>query len=715
VSTGLSAALRRVNRTRYPEDSVALRCATLGAVLTGVIALAAEGAIAPAATLGALTILPIAYYVSHIRREKDNWHIKIAIAFGAVAALLKFFSDLRAVETFDAIRFPLAEVFLWIQILHSFDLPQRKDLGFSLGSSLVLMATAATLSQDLVFGGFALIYLCFALTALLLAHSAELHEGATRFPHAARPKGLHLARGRAAVGAALAGALVFLFIPQVTSPRALALPFSIGSGFGIPSNGGISNPGWPDNATARSSGGAYFGVSDRMDLRIRGELSDDLVMRVRSSAPAMWRGALFDTYDGVGWTGRGGKAAPLGPGRPVDYPDSLGGYGPEVVVSQTFYIEAEQPSVIFAASQPDQIYYEGGVSVDGLGQLVTDSSLTEGTVYSVLSARGSASQRLLRSAASGPLDDELLRYLQLPESLPDRVGSLARKITAGEATPYDKVIAIEDYLRTHYTYALDSPVPENGHDAVDHFLFEARSGFCEQFASAHAIMLRTLGIPARVVTGFTPGGRNPFTGYYEVRASDAHAWVEVYFPGYGWYEFDPTFDVPAAATSTAELLPVTRVLKFLAETITHLVPGGATAMVLAVCGAAAIAAWALVTIRSRVSLRTGAGSVTEDAPPRAGPVARAWHRFEIAQAARGRARQPSETAAQYARRLEAEAPLSAAIDALHRERYSATAPDATEAEAAAAELDRAAAATSPAGFSRSSAASVENREKSGRG
>jgi protein-glutamine gamma-glutamyltransferase len=711
MSAGVGATLRRVNHTRHPEDSVALRAATLGAVLTGVVTLGIQGAIGPAATAGALIALPIAYFVSHVRRDKDNWHIKIAIALGAVAALLHFFGQLRVVDTFDAIRFPLAEVFLWIQILHSFDLPQRKDLGFSLGSSLVLMATAATLSQDLAFGPLAVIYLGFALGALMLAQRSELREGVSLVvtaPGSSLKAHMRRATAKAMTGAAAAGAIVFLFIPQATSPRAFALPFSFGGGSGMPSGAGIANPAFPNDASMRSSGGAYFGVADRMDLRVRGELSDDLVMRVRASAPAMWRGAIFDTYNGVAWSSNGGDPQPLGGGRPVTYHDPLRVFGPDVAVSQTFYVGSEQPSVIFAAEQPEQIYYEGTVSADRLGQLVTDSSLTDGTVYSVLSARGAASASELRSSPPQVLGQELLPYLQLPPSLPDRVGSLARSITTNANTTYDKVVAIENYLREHYRYSLDSPVPPEGRDAVDHFLFDARTGFCEQFASAHAVMLRTLGIPARVVTGFTPGHRNLFTGYYEVRASDAHAWVEVYFPGYGWYEFDPTFDVPAAEPSRAEFLPIAQALKFLATTFARATPGGRAAVLLAIGGALGVVCWAALVLRRRfrtVPALATAGGLEEHS----GPVGDAWRHFESVHAERGLVREPFETAAQFADRVGRGARLADAVDALHRERYSPVPPHVLEVRAAVAAFERAAKSRPGAGSSRSSTDAAENR------
>jgi protein-glutamine gamma-glutamyltransferase len=130
-------------------------------------------------------------------------------------------------------------------------------------------------------------------------------------------------------------------------------------------------------------------------------------------------------------------------------------------------------------------------------------------------------------------------YLQLPEGIDPRITDLARKSTSSANNPYDKSVVLEAYLRRNYRYTLNlagSP----GHDPLAHFLFESRAGHCEYFASAMAVMLRTIGIPSREVNGFLPGEYNDLGGDYIVRASDAHSWVEAYFPGSGWVTFDPT-------------------------------------------------------------------------------------------------------------------------------------------------------------------------------
>lgn len=157
-------------------------------------------------------------------------------------------------------------------------------------------------------------------------------------------------------------------------------------------------------------------------------------------------------------------------------------------------------------------------------------------------------------------------YLQLPETLPERVRRLALSLTGPYANPHDKALAIETYLRDNYTYSLKPSVAGDGHDFADHFLFESRSGYCDHFSTAMAVLLRAAGIPSRWVKGFVPGepmaegqalqllaeagagflpagaeGTAPGDTFYSlVRNSDAHSWVEAYIPGAGWVAFEPT-------------------------------------------------------------------------------------------------------------------------------------------------------------------------------
>jgi transglutaminase-like putative cysteine protease len=138
-------------------------------------------------------------------------------------------------------------------------------------------------------------------------------------------------------------------------------------------------------------------------------------------------------------------------------------------------------------------------------------------------------------------------YLRLP-NLDPRIPSLAAQIASSASNDFDRAAAIEKHLRTHFSYTLQLP-RTRVNDPIANFLFERKQGHCEYFASAMAVMLRTLGIPSRVVNGFRSDEFNDLTSNYVVRAKDAHSWVEAYFPGYGWQTFDPT---PAGGSGTPQ-------------------------------------------------------------------------------------------------------------------------------------------------------------------
>jgi hypothetical protein len=135
------------------------------------------------------------------------------------------------------------------------------------------------------------------------------------------------------------------------------------------------------------------------------------------------------------------------------------------------------------------------------------------------------------------------RYLQIPEGS-DQVRDLARRVTESAVTTHERTTAVLNHLLTEYQYSLDADTATSLHP-IDDFLFRRKTGYCEHYATAMVIMLRTLGVPARLVTGFLATEWNEFGGYYTVRQRDAHAWVEVFYPHSGWIKFDPT---PTAAS-----------------------------------------------------------------------------------------------------------------------------------------------------------------------
>lgn len=136
------------------------------------------------------------------------------------------------------------------------------------------------------------------------------------------------------------------------------------------------------------------------------------------------------------------------------------------------------------------------------------------------------------------------RYLGLPERVPERVFALARDLTATAPTPFDQAVAIESYLRTNFEYSLEVPAVPVDSEVADFFLFELKRGYCDYYATSMAVLARAAGLPARLVTGYASGVYDARTAEYVVRQSDAHSWAEIYFPGIGWVEFEPTAGQP---------------------------------------------------------------------------------------------------------------------------------------------------------------------------
>ncbi len=166
-------------------------------------------------------------------------------------------------------------------------------------------------------------------------------------------------------------------------------------------------------------------------------------------------------------------------------------------------------------------------------------TLTPPRTYTTVGSISVATPRMLRSAGTEYPKGVTDRYLQLPEDFPDSVKELASELTAGWDNPYDMAEAIREHL-VKLPYTLEVSLPPPGEDWVEHFLFVERRGFCHNFASAMVTMLRSQGVPARLVTGMAPGIPIDDETAFEVQTRNYHAWPEVYFPRYGWVEFEPT-------------------------------------------------------------------------------------------------------------------------------------------------------------------------------
>jgi len=492
------------------------------------------------------------FVTSHLLRRRRRFWLKAVIAALVLVAARDFFSALVA-NPYDP-RVALVNLFLWLQALHSFDLPARRDLKYSLASAVVLVAVAAVYARDAAFG---FLLLPFAAASSAAVVSMTVPAGAVSLGHLVR------AAAVLTLAVLVLGAALFAAVPRGAGLRVRWLPVSPRLQLLARLQARIINPAYPEDSRAADptrlppafNPQGYVGFSSAVDLRLRGLLDETVVMRVRSTRPALWRGLAFDEYTGVGWRMTDQALQEFVSEDPRIVP-RLGADEPwpadsEQVV-QTFYVEAPQPNVFFAAYRPFELYVPtGSVGVDRYAGLRSPVALEAGTIYSVISRVPRPAPGLLRRR-HGEIPPAIRdRYLRLP-AVPARVRALAHGLTAEQDSAYDKTVAINLHLLRHYAYNLQAPPLPAGADAVDYFLFESKQGSCEAFASAMTVLLRAAGIPARLVTGYATGTYNLFTGYYEVRNADAHAWVEVYLPGAGWIEWEPTPGFPTPEEVSAQ-------------------------------------------------------------------------------------------------------------------------------------------------------------------
>ena len=181
---------------------------------------------------------------------------------------------------------------------------------------------------------------------------------------------------------------------------------------------------------------------------------------------------------------------------------------------------------------------------DDVEVVFSRQTLAAGSTYEFTSLASTATPDDLRAAGTDYPAFVQNRYLQLPNTITPRTTQLAQQLTAGTSNPFDAAMAIEEYLRGHIRYNENVPVPPANQDVVDYVLFDNPQGYCEYYATSMVVMLRALGIPARMVAGYYPGSPDPQEGGFLYRQKNAHAWVEAFFPGYGWIPFEPTASRP---------------------------------------------------------------------------------------------------------------------------------------------------------------------------
>lgn len=423
---------------------------------------------------------------------------------------------------------------LFVMVVRLFSARRDRDYYFLAVIGFLMVLASSVLTVDsvflLAFSGFMLVaVVTFVLMEMRQAAStATVQSKESSDPRAYRRMAFSVG-GAAPVLAVLiliGGAAIFFVLPRVNAGffSAYAPPGEISTGFS-------------DSVRLGSIGEIQQSNSAVMHIQIEANPS--------SGENLKWRGVTLSLFDGQTWSNPQPKfALPHLPDNSYLLQDldaakkvvNTGWRGR--TVHYRVLMEPIGTNVFFLAATPRRLQGDyRALAMDAGGTVFDLDPNHPVNVYEASSQVPQPSATELRAGGSYP-PQILLNYLQLPR-LDPRIPHLAEQITASAENSYDKAVAVENYLRSNFGYTLQLPrvAPK---DPIANFLFERKRGHCEYFASTMAVMLRSLHIPARVVNGFRTGEFNDLTSQYVVRGSDAHSWVEVYFPQYGWVSFDPT-------------------------------------------------------------------------------------------------------------------------------------------------------------------------------
>ncbi|HEX4546184.1 MAG TPA: DUF3488 and transglutaminase-like domain-containing protein [Candidatus Acidoferrum sp.] len=485
-----------------------------------------------------------------------TWCVVLYILFFPVDALLvsRFFVGSSSNPPLYAGLIAAVHLLIFVMLIRFFSASSHRDALFLAMLSFAGILAAAVLTVDTTF---IICFFIFLLLGVAAFAGMELRRGAVGAisPNPqAQPerehqlsRALSLAALAAALGAIALGTVFFFFFPRYSAGYLGRASFS------------------PSLMT---------GFNDDVELGQIGEIKKNstVVMRVQTGKPIgydrlRWRGIALTTFDGKRWSSSAHIPKRLEPspdGRiylmdPTQKQDS-----PGPVILYNIYLEPLATDAIFVPgrvlSLQGNFTGEGGNSLTVMRRTYIFRDSTDTLLnpfhnymairYSGLSSLPTLNATKLRAASNEYAKEIAATYLQVPPQLDPRIPALAKQVTKTAKTSFDKAVAIESFLRSRFSYTLNL-TGKPGEDPLAHFLFVTHAGHCEYYASAMAIMLRTLGIPSREVNGFLPGEYNDLGGDYVVRASDAHSWVEVYFPGNGWQIFDPT---PAAAPYATSFL-----------------------------------------------------------------------------------------------------------------------------------------------------------------
>jgi transglutaminase-like putative cysteine protease len=433
---------------------------------------------------------------------------------------------------------------LFTAVIKIFSARTPRDYGYLATLSFLMMLASAILTVGTIFLVCFTFYVLCVISTLISYEIKRSTESAPRPPEGPfrapgeNRRAIEKALGTATVGLALGivllASVLFFVIPRYRT-------------------GYLTGLGMQSQTITGFSGNVNLGDLGKI-LR-----SNLVVLRVmvegnpRAIQGTRWRGVSLTSFDGKHWYNDNTELRPVTPAsfqryvlpRPAGWENR-----PPRPLSYRVLLSPVSTDVLFVAAVPREV--SGRVRAITLDQ--TDSLHYPGhayspTSYEVLSDTGTPPAEQLRRASTEYPADIRRIYLALPP-LDPRIRELAEQIAAPTTNNFDRAQAVEQFLKTRFTYTLEPRGIDPG-EPIASFLFQAKSGYCEYFASAMAVMVRTLGIPARLVNGFQTGTYNRVGRDFIVRGRDAHSWVEIYFPGYGWIEFDPTPADPNPVVSGA--------------------------------------------------------------------------------------------------------------------------------------------------------------------
>ncbi len=551
-----------------PEESLPLRILVQALVTVGILATdfaAADSTGSLGISFWAIPASALGATWSWRQRRKRNIPVKFCIAIAMLIALGVFFARLWG-ERNDT-RLALATLLIHLQVFHSFDLPRRKDLGYSAVIGLILLGVAATLSQTLTFAPLLLLFLAIAIPVLVLDYRSRLGLGVQTF----RSIGLDLAPKRLSRFLAVIlglGLAIFLLLPRfpgyqlrsfpVSAPIQLQQSFNrstiINPGYVREGQGGpgsnSDNEGLnPTTGPGEANKDFYYGFNSKINQNLRGSMRPRTVMRVRSQSPGFWRVLALDRYTGQGWEiSRNSEAEVKKYERPewsfrFNLPWSITLNRTREVI-QTYTMVSDFSNLIPVLYEPKELYFPTTqIGMDEEGGLRSPVPLSEGLTYTVVSEVPYRNRTRLNQAPATPPTAIQKIYLQLPEAIATPMRQQTEAILAKApnplTTPYEKALYLAQYLKQNYHIQLDLPFFAADEDLATAFLTRYKGGYPDHFSTTLTVMLRSIGIPARLAMGFRTGQFNPLTGFYVVRNVDAYAMTEVYFHKFGWFGFDP--------------------------------------------------------------------------------------------------------------------------------------------------------------------------------